>query len=87
MSQDLDTWHTLVNSFDHIVSITLGLLVKLLDSQGDTESIDASLQCMMHTYLDIKEDEQMLNRNVSVAATLNNLNNNLEGARARILRL
>jgi hypothetical protein len=39
-----DAWRTLINHFDlRVVGITIGLLAKLVDAQGETESIDAFL--------------------------------------------
>jgi hypothetical protein len=38
----------------------VGLLAKLLDSQGETKSADAFLQRMLHNYQDINEDEVVM---------------------------
>jgi hypothetical protein len=56
-----------------------------LDAQGETESIDAFTQRMLHNYQDINEDEFMVSEKILVAATLFNLNNKLPGARASII--
>jgi hypothetical protein len=52
---------TLINHFDRRgVGRTVGLLAKLLDAQGETESIDSFLQSTLHSYQDINEDEFMV---------------------------
>jgi hypothetical protein len=63
-------WRTLINHFDQRgVGRTVGLLTKLMDAQGEIESIDAFLQ-RIHSYQDINEDEFMVSEKILVAATL-----------------
>jgi hypothetical protein len=81
-----DAWRTLIDHFDQrSVGRTIGLLAKLLDAQGETESIDAFLQRMLHDYQDINEYEFMVSEKNLVAATLHNLNHRLSKARAIII--
>jgi hypothetical protein len=56
-----------------------------MEPQGDKQNIDAYLQRMLHSYQDINEDEEMVNGNLLVAASLHNLNNKLSSARASII--
>jgi hypothetical protein len=67
-------WRVLIDLFDYRgVVKTLGLLAKFLDSQSETESIDAFLQRIQHTYQDINEDLFMVNEKILVAAISYNL--------------
>jgi hypothetical protein len=81
-----DAWRALIDLFDQMgIGRTVSLLTKLMEPQGDRESIDAYLQRMLHCYQDTNEYEQMVNEKLLVAATLNNLNNKLSSARASII--
>jgi hypothetical protein len=62
------------------------LLAKFLDSKGDTENIDAFLHCVLRTYHDTNEDEQMVNKNILTIAILYHLEiKKLSRARASIV--
>jgi hypothetical protein len=88
VSPSSDTLRTLIIHFDHRgVGRTIGLLAKLLDAQGERESIDAFLQRMLNNYQDVNEDEFMVSEKVIVAATLFNLNNKLSGCEPALPQL
>jgi hypothetical protein len=56
-----DAHGKLIDHFDQRgVCRTFGPLAKLLDAQGETESIDAYLQRMLHMYQDINRNEFMV---------------------------
>jgi hypothetical protein len=61
VSPGANAWRTLINHFDkRCVGRIVGLLAKLVDAQGETESIDAFMQRMLHNYQNINEDEFMV---------------------------
>jgi hypothetical protein len=61
VSPGSDARRTLINHFDQCGGgRTIGLLANFLDAQGKTESIDAFLQRMLHSYQDINENEFMV---------------------------
>jgi hypothetical protein len=85
VSPGSDAWRVLIDHFDQRgIGRTVGLLAKFLDAQGETESVDAFIQRMLHTFQELNEDEFMISEFFLVAATLYNLNSKLSGARANI---
>jgi hypothetical protein len=79
-----DALRTLIDHFDQRgVGRIVGLLAKLLDAQGETESIDAFLQRMLHSYQDINEYEFMVSEKILVVATVFNLNSKLSGGESQ----
>lgn len=86
VSPGSDAWRVLIDHFDQRgIGRTVGLLAKLLDAQGETESVDAFIQRMLHTFQELNEDEFLVSEKNLVAATLYNLNSKLSGARANII--
>jgi hypothetical protein len=54
LSQGSDAWRTLIDHFDKCgAGRTIGSLAKLLDAQGETESVDTFLQRMLNNCPDI----------------------------------
>jgi hypothetical protein len=81
-----DAWRTFITHFDHRgVGRTVGLLAKLMDAQGETESIYAFPQRMLSNYQDINGDEFMVSGKILAVGTLFNLNNKLSRARVIII--